>query len=90
MGYYKSPFGRNNFNGFLNENSKRECQMRQFSKLDRKSKTTNKSDKLFAKINICLLCDNEIKNVVDEVRLYCKLSGNFSGAAHQSSVDYVN
>ena len=67
MGYYKSPFGRNNFNGFLNEISKRECQMREFSKLDRKSKTTNKSDKLFVKVTTCWLCDNEYKKVVDEV-----------------------
>ena len=29
-------------------------------------------------------------NVVDKVKHYCKLFGNYSGAARQSSVDYVN
>ena len=28
--------------------------------------------------------------MVDEVKHYCKLSGNYSGGAHQSSIDYVN
>ena len=90
MGYYKSPLGRNSIKGFSNEIIKRECQMRELSKVDRKSKTTNKSYKLFVKVNICWLCDNEYKNVVDEVKHYCKLSGNYSGAANQFFIDYVN
>ena len=26
----------------------------------------------------------------DKVKHYCKLSGNYLGAAHQSGIDYVN
>ena len=44
--------------------------MREFFKLDRKSKK-NKWDKLFVKVNICWLCDEEFVNVVDKVKHYC-------------------
>ena len=36
------------------------------------------------------MCDKEFKNVNDKVKHYCKLSGNYLGAAHQSCIDYVN
>ena len=45
---------------------------------------------MFLKTNICWLCDKEHKTMNDNVRHYCKLSGNYLGAAHQSCIDYVN
>ena len=42
-GYYKSPFGRNNVEWFLNKINNIEFQMREFLKLNRKPKITIKS-----------------------------------------------
>ena len=90
MGYYNSPFGQNNVEWFLSKINNIDFQMREFFKLNRKPKITNRSDKLFLKVNICWFCDKEFRNVNDKVRHYCKFSGNYSGAAHQSCIDYVN
>ena len=64
--------------------------MCEFFKQNLKPKITIKSDKLFLKTNICWLCDKKfiIKN--DKIKHYCKLTGNYLGAAHQSCIDYVN
>ena len=45
---------------------------------------------MFIKANNCCLCDKKFGKVVDKVKQYCKLSGNYLGAAHQSCIDYVN
>ena len=89
IGYYKSPFGQNNVKWFLNKIDNIEFQMCEFFKQNLKPKII-KSDKLFLKTNICWLCDKKfiIKN--DKIKHYCKLTGNYLGAAHQSCIDYVN
>ena len=58
-------------------------------KLNRKPIKTNKSDKLFVRASICWLCWLYLL-VVDKISLFCKLSGIYLGAAHQSCLDYVN
>ena len=49
MGYYKSPFGQNNFEWFLNKINNIEFQMREFFKQNEKPKITTKSENLFIK-----------------------------------------
>ena len=64
--------------------------MRELSKLNRKPQITNKSKEFFLKAKICWLCDKDFRNMNHKVRHYCKLSGKYLGAAHQSCIDYVN
>ena len=64
--------------------------MREFFKQNLKPKITIKSDKLFLKADICWLCDNKFINIIDKVTHFCKLTGRYLGAAHQSCIDYVN
>ena len=90
IGYYKSSFGENNVKWFLNKINNRDFQMSEFFKQNLKPKITIKSDKLFLKANLCWLCDIGFININDKVRHYCKLTGNYLGAAHQSCIDYVN
>ena len=45
---------------------------------------------MFIKTNICWLSDKGFRNVIDKVKHYCKLSGNYLGTAHQSCIDYIN
>ena len=90
MDYYKSTFGENNVKWFLNKFNIIEFQMSEFFKQNLKPKITIKSNKLFLKANVCWLCDIEFININDKVRHYCKLTGNYLGAAHQSCIDYVN
>ena len=90
MGYYKSSFGENNVKWFLNKINNIEFQMSEYFRQNLKPKITIKSDKLFLKANICWLCDIGFININDKVRQYCKLTGNYLGAAHQSCIDYVN
>ena len=47
MGYYKSPFGQNNVEWFPNKINNIELQMREFFKMNRKTKITIKSENLF-------------------------------------------
>ena len=90
MDYYKSTFGENNVKWFLNKFNIIEFQMSEFFKQNLKPKITIKSNKLFLKANVCWLCDIEFININDKVSHYCKLTGNYLGAAHQSCIDYVN
>ena len=60
--------------------------MKEFLKLNRKHKTTNKSKNLFLKTIICWLSDKYLEMLL----LKCKLSGNYLGAAHQSCINHVN
>ena len=64
--------------------------MSEYFKQNLKPKITIKSDKLFLKANFCWLCDIEFINIIDKVKHYCKLTGKYLGAAHQSCIDYVN
>ena len=90
MDYYKSTFGENNVKWFLNKVNIIEFQMSEFFKQNLKPKITIKSDKLFLKANICWLCDTNFVNINEKSKHYCKLTGNYLGAAHQSCIDYVN
>ena len=67
-----------------------EFQMSEFFKQNLKPKSTIKSDKLFLKTNVCWLCDSNFINIDDKVKHYCKMTGNYLGAAHQTCIDYVN
>ena len=40
--------------------------MREFLKIDRKPKKTNKSEKFIVKVNFCWLCDKSFKQRVDK------------------------
>ena len=64
--------------------------MREFFKQNLQPKITIKSEKIFMKSNICWLCDKNFGNINDKIKHYCKLTGNYLGAAHQSCIDYVN
>ena len=90
MDYYKSLFGQNNAEWFLNRNNNIEFQMREVFKLNREHKITINSKNSFIKTNFCWLCDKKSGNVVDKVEHHCKLTGISLGAAHQSCIDYVN
>ena len=87
MGYYKSTFGENIVKWFLNKINNIEFQMSEFFKQNIKPKISKKADKLFLKANICWLCDIEFINIIDKVAHYCKLTGKYLGAAHQSCID---
>ena len=89
MGYYKSTFGGNNVTWFLNKINSIEFQMSEFFKQNLKPKFTIKSEKLFLKADICWLCDINFVNINEKVRHYCKMTGRYLGAAHQSCIDYV-
>ena len=64
--------------------------MRDFLKLNRIPKIANQWDKLFCKANVFRFCDKKLRDTDDKVKHYCKLSGNYLGAAHQSCIDYGN
>ena len=55
LDYNKSSFGRNKNELFLNKINNIEDQIREFFKLNRKPKITNKTDELFVKLNVCWL-----------------------------------
>ena len=88
-GYYKSPFGLNNVEWFLNRVNNIEFQMSEFFKQNIKPRITMKSNNAFLKSKICWLCDNKFVNINDKVVHYCKMTGNYLGTAHQSCIDYV-
>ena len=90
MGYYKSTFGDNNIKWFLNKIINIDFQMSEFFKQNLKTKITIKSDKSFLKVNICWLCDINFVNINEKIKHYCKMTGRYLGAAHQSCIDYVN
>ena len=90
MGYYKSTFGDNNVKWFLNKINNIEFRMGEFFKQNLKPKITTKSEKLFLKANICWLCEINFVNINEKVRHYCKMTGRYLGASHQSCIDYVN
>ena len=90
MGYYKSTFGVNNVKWFLNKFNNIELQMSEFFKKNLKPKVTIKSDKLYLKAKFCWLCDINFVNIKEKVKHYCKMTGNYWGASHQSCIDYVN
>ena len=90
MGYYKSPFVQNNVSWFLSKVSNIEDRIKEFFKQNLNPTITVKASKLFLKANICWLCDNEFRNLNDKVQHYCKLTGKYLGASHQTCIDYVN
>ena len=90
MDYYKSTFGVNNINWFLNNINNIEFQMSEFFKQNLKPKITIKSDKLFLKAKFCWLCEVNFININEKVRHYCKMTGKYLGTAHQTCIDYVN
>ena len=90
MDYYKASFRDNNVKWFLNKINNIEFQMSQFFKQNLKSKINSKSEKIFLRANICWLCDINFVNIKEKVRHYCKMTGRYLGAAHQSCIDYVN
>ena len=90
MDYYKSTFGENNVNWFLNKINNIEFQMSEFFKQNLKPKITIKSEKSFLKANICWLCDINFVNINEKVRQYCKMTGKYLGSAHQSCIDYIS
>ena len=90
LDYYKSSFGENNVKLFLNKVYNIKFQMSDFFKQNLKPKITIKSDKLFLKAKFCWLCDINFINTNEEVRHYCKMTGRYLGAAHQTCIDYVN
>ena len=90
MDYYKSIFGENNVKWFLNKVYNIEFQMSEFFKQNLKPKITIKSEKSFLKANICWLCDVNFVNINEKVRHYCKMTGRYLGAVHQTCIDYVN
>ena len=89
MGYYKSPFGKNNVEWFLNKINNIEFHMSEFFKQNLKPKITNKSENSFLKAKFCWLCDINFVNINEKVKQYCKMAGRYLGAAHQSCIDYV-
>ena len=89
-GYYKSPFGRNNVRWFLNKINNIEFQMRDFFKQNIKPKNYKEIREIVYKTNVCWLCDKIFTNENDKIRQYCKLTGNYLGAAHQSCIGNVN
>ena len=90
MGYYKSPFGKNNVKWFLNKINNIEFKMSEFFKQNQKPKITIKSENSFLKAKFCWLCDINFVDINEKVRHYCKMTGGYLGAAHQSCIDYVN
>ena len=89
MDYYKSTFGDNNVKWFLDKINNIEFQMSEFFKQSLKPKITIKSEKSFLKANICWLCDINFVNINEKARHYCKMTGKYLGAAHQSCKDYI-
>ena len=89
MDYYKSTFGDNNVEWFINKINGIEFRMSEFFKQNLKPKITNKSEKSFLKAVICWLCDINFININEKIRHYCKMTGRYLGAAHQSCIDYV-
>ena len=89
MDYYKSPFGENNVKWFLNKINNIEFHMCEFFKQNQKPKITIKSENSFLKVKFCWLCDINFVNINEKVRHYCKMTGRYLGAAHQSCIDYV-
>ena len=53
-------------------------------------KNTIKSDILFFKARFCWLCDINFVNINKKVGHYCKMTGKYLGASHQTCIDYVN
>ena len=90
MDYYKSTFGDNNVKWFLDKINNIEFQMSEFFKQNLKPKITIKSEKSFLKANICWLCDINFVNINEKVRHYCKMTGRYLGASHQTCIDYIN
>ena len=64
--------------------------MSEFFKQNLKPKITIKSDKLFLKAKFCWLCDINFININEKVKHYCKMTARYSGAAHQTCINYVN
>ena len=90
MDYYKSTFGENNVKWFLNKINNIEFQMSEFFKQNLKPKITIKSEKSFLKAKFCWLCDINFVNKNEKVKHYCKMTGKYLGASHQTCIDYVN
>ena len=88
--YYESTFGDNNVRWFLNKINAIEYQMSEFFKQNLKPKITVKSEKSFLKSKFCWLCDINFGNINGKVRHYCKMTGRYLGAGHQTCIDYIN
>ena len=89
-GYYKSPFGSNNVEWFLNRVNYIEFQMSEFFNQNLKPKIIEKSNNKFLKAKTCWLCDIKFVDINDKVAHYCKMTARYLGTAHQTCIDYVN
>ena len=89
-GYYKSAFGSNNVEWFLNRVNYIEFQMSEFFKQNLKPKITEKSNNKFLKAKTCWLCDIKFVDNNDKFAHYCKMTARYLGTAHQTCIEYVN
>ena len=80
-GYYKSPFGYDNVDKFVDEIIKLENIMNFYFKNTKKEIIMTKEDKEdFENNNICRFCEKNIES--DKVRDHCHLTGKYRGPAH--------
>ena len=82
-GYYKSPFGHDNIDWFVNEVIKLENKMAFYFKNTKKNiNMTEKDEKNYRNNNICRLCEKFIE--CDKVRDHCHLTGKYRGPGHSN------
>ena len=80
-GYYKSPFGENNVDWFVDEVIKLENKMSfYFKNTNKVIKMTQEDEEDFQNTNICWFCEKEILD--NKVRDHCHLTGKYRGPAH--------
>ena len=80
-GYYKSPFGENNVDWFVDEVIKLENKMSFYFKNTNKAIIMTQEDEdHFRDTNICWFCEKEILD--NKVRDHCHLTGKYRGPAH--------
>ena len=80
-GYYESPLGYDNVEGFVDEVVKLEKKMAFYFKHTKKHIIITQEDKEdFDNNNTCRFCEKEIRS--DKVRDHCHLTGKYRGPAH--------
>ena len=81
--YYKSPFGYNNFDWFVDEVTKLENKMAFYFKNTKKDiNITQEDEEDYRNDTICRFCEKEILS--DKVRDHCHLTGRYRGPAHNT------
>ena len=82
-GYYESPLGYDNVDGFVKEIIILENKMAFYFKNTKKEIIMTKEDEEDYKNNkICRFCENYIES--DKVRDHCHLTGKYRGPAHNT------